>query len=105
MSPANTGTLWKVLRVIVPTLAVAAIPVTAIFGAFPITVGTVTPPVAARPVGVTSTPTPSLIVTDPTPPVAAIPVGGAYAFITILVPVPTVAVTDNPVTETLTPPP
>ena len=82
MSPANTGTLWNVLSVTVPTDAVAnklspdtgttcdvntvtgptvpvpAIPVTATFGAVPIILGSVTPPVAATPVGVTSIPTP-----------------------------------------------
>ena len=72
----ETGTTCDVNTVTGPTVPVPATPVAATFGAVPIIVGSVTPPVAATPVGVTSIPTPSLIVTEPTPPVAAMPVGG-----------------------------
>ena len=75
----ETGTTCDVSTVSGPTVPVPAIPVAATFGAEPMILGSVTPPVAATPVGVTSTPTPSLIVTDPTPPVAAIPVGDITA--------------------------
>ena len=92
----ETGTTCDVNAVTGPTVPVPAIPVAATFGAVPIILGSVTPPVAATPVGVTSTPTPSLTVTEPTPPVAAIPVGGTLTPIIILAPDPTDAVADSP---------